>query len=171
MDHETRNVAFTRSIILLPQGIYFDRARLLPVSVDGGSFHSEHRTDDGDFSFKFNYAVPLGNNKEIRSTIPGGSAPGESEAQPAVATRLNYEIIGGKTIFALSYMDLELDYHPLVFDHFFADRAHVQPLMLSAQYHGEKLTLTGDTTIDGTAFGTGIGMVCKYRSGFRKLNE
>jgi hypothetical protein len=38
--------------------------------------------------------------------------------------------------------------------------------MFSAQYHGEKLTLTGATAVDGTALGTGIGMACKYRSGF-----
>ncbi|WP_157385756.1 hypothetical protein [Methylosarcina fibrata] len=71
-------------------------------------------------------------------------------------------------------MDLELDYHPLAFDHFLAGRTHVQPLMFSAQYNGGKLTLTGEpvnTIIDGTSFRTGIGMACNYRSGFRKLNE
>jgi hypothetical protein len=142
--NETRDVAFTHPTILLPQGIYFDRSRSLLVSADGGSFYAEHRTDYGDFSFKFNYAVPLGNNKEIRSTILGGSALGEFEADPAIATQLNYEINGGEYIFAISYMDLELDYHPLAFDRFLAGQTHIQPLMFSAQYNGEKLTLTGE---------------------------
>jgi hypothetical protein len=42
-------------------------------------------------------------------------------------------------------MDLELDYHPLAFDYFLAGQTHIQSLMLSAQYNGEKLILTGDS--------------------------
>jgi hypothetical protein len=142
--NETRDVAFTHPTILLPQGIYFDRSRSLLVSADGGSFYAEHRTDYGDFSFKFNYAVPLGNNKEIRSTILGPSAMGEFEAEPAIATQLNYDINEGEYIFAVSYMNLTLDYQPLAFDHFLAGSTHIQPLMFSAQYNGEKFTLTGE---------------------------
>lgn len=142
--NETRDVAFTHPTILLPQGIYFDRSRSLLVSADGGSFYADHQTDYGNFSFKFVYAVPLGNNKEIRSTILGPTAMGEFEAQPAIATQLNYEINGGEYVFAISYMDLELNYHPLVFDRFLAGKTHIQPLMFSAQYNGEKFTLTGE---------------------------
>jgi hypothetical protein len=142
--NETRDVAFTRPTILLPQGIYFERSRSLLTSADGGSFYLEQRTDYGDFNFKFNYASPLGDNEEIRSTFLGPAAQGELTAQPAVAAQLSYEINGGEYIFAISHMDLKLDYHPLPGDRFKAGRAHIRPLMFSAQYNGEKFTLTGE---------------------------
>lgn len=50
---------------------------------------------------------------------------GEFEAKPAMAMQLNYEINGGEYIFAVSYKDLELDYHPLAFDHFLAGQTHI----------------------------------------------
>jgi hypothetical protein len=142
--NETRDVAFTHPTILLPQGIYFERSRSLLTSADGGSFYIEHRTDYGDFNFKFNYASPLGNNKEIRSTLLGPAAQGEFSAQPAIATQLSYEINGGEYIFAISHMDLKLDYHPLPGEILQAGRSHIRPLMFSAQYNGEKFTLTGE---------------------------
>jgi hypothetical protein len=142
--NETRDVAFTHPAILLPQGIYFERSRSLLTSADGGSFYLEHRTDYGDFNFKFNYASPLGNNKEIRSTLLGPYAQGEFSAEPAIATQLSYELNGGEYIFAISHMDLKLDYRPLPGDGFMSGRSHIRPLMFSAQYNGEKLTLTGE---------------------------
>ncbi|MGR8952013.1 MAG: hypothetical protein ACU83V_06335 [Gammaproteobacteria bacterium] len=142
--NETRDVAFTHPTILLPQGIYFDRSRSLLTSADGGSFYVEQRTDYGDFVFKFNYAEPLGDNEEIRSTLLGPAAMGEFSAQPAIATQLSYELNGGEYIFAVSHMDLKLDYRPLPGDRFMDGRSHIRPLMFSAQYNGEKLTLTGE---------------------------
>jgi hypothetical protein len=142
--NETRDVAFTHPTILLPQGIYFDRSRSLLTSADGGSFYLEHRTDYGDFNFKFNYASPLGNNKEIRSTLLGPAAQGEFSAEPAIATQLGYEINGGEYIFAISYMDLKLDYDPQPGESLKAGRSHIRPLIFSAQYNGEKFTLTGE---------------------------
>lgn len=142
--NETRDVAFTRPTILLPQGIYFERSRALLTSADGGSFYAEQRTDFGDFYFKFNYALPLGNNKEIRSTLLGPIPTGEFSAKPAIATQLSYELGGGKYVFALSHMDLRLDYHPQAGEAVKAGQSHIRPLMFSAQYNGEKLTLTGE---------------------------
>jgi predicted porin len=142
--NETRDVAFTHPTILLPQGNYFERSRSLLTSGDGGQFYAEHRTDYGDFNFKFNYVVPLGNNQEIRSILLGPFARGEFSAKPTVVTQLSYELNGGEYVFAVSYADLELVYHPLAGDIFGAGHSFVRPLMLSAQYNGEKLTLTAE---------------------------
>ncbi|MBL1262824.1 hypothetical protein [Candidatus Methylomicrobium oryzae] len=142
--NETRDVAFTHPTILLPQGNYFERSRSLLTSGDGGQFYAEQHTGYGDFNFKFNYVVPLGNNQEIRSIQLGPFARGEFEAQPTVVTQLSYELNGGEYVFAVSYADLQLDYHPLAGDRFGPGTSFVRPLMLSAQYNGEKLTLTGE---------------------------
>jgi len=142
--NETRDVPFTHPTILLPQGIYFDRSRSLLRSADGGSFYVDQRTNYGNFAFKFNVGAPLGNNQEIRSTLLGPNAQGEFNAQPAIATQLAYEINGGEYIFAVSYMNLELDYRPSAGEPLSAGKTHIQPLLFSAQYNGEKFTLTGE---------------------------
>jgi hypothetical protein len=142
--NETRDVSFTHPTILLPQGIYFNRSRSLLISADGGSLYAEQRTHYGDFSFKFNVGVPLGNNREIRSTVLGPDAKGEFQAQPAIAAQLNYEINGGEYVFAVSYVDLELEYRPVAGDTFSSGEAHIRPLVFSAQYNGEKFSLTGE---------------------------
>lgn len=142
--NETRDVAFTNPTILLPQGIYFDRSRSLLVSADGGSFYVDHGTEYGDFSFKFNVGMPLGDNEEIRSSILGPSVSGEFEANPAIATQLTYELNGGETVFAVSYMDLKLKYHPSDSDVVSAGSTTIRPLLFSAQYNGEKLGLTAE---------------------------
>lgn len=152
--NETRDVPFTHPTILLPQGIYFDRSRSLLLSADGGSFYAEQRTRYGDFAFKFNIGMPLGPHKEIQTIVLGnGGAVGRLEGDPAIATQLTYEINGGEAIFAVSYMDLKLNYHPAAGETLRASTAHIQPLMFSAQYNGEKFTLTGEYNYRWNTFG------------------
>jgi len=142
--NETRDVAFTNPTILLPQGIYFDRSRSLLVSADGGSLYADHRTEFGDFYFKFNLGMPLGDNEEIRSSILGPAAKGQIKASPAFATQLSYELNGGETVFAVSFMNLKLKYQPTVADFISAGNTTIRPLLFSAQYNGEKLGLTAE---------------------------
>jgi len=142
--NETRDVAFTNPTILLPQGIYFDRSRSLLVSADGGSLYADHHTEYGDFFFKFNLGMPLGDNEEIRSSILGPSASGDFEANPAFATQLSYELDGGKMIFAVSYMDLTLKYQPSRGEVLSSGSTAIRPLLFSAQYNGEKFGLTAE---------------------------
>jgi len=142
--NETRDVAFTNPTIMLPQGIYFDRSRSLLVSADGGSLYADHRTEFGNFSFKFNLGMPLGDNEEIRSAILGPAAKGEFKASPAFATQLSYELNGGETVFAVSYMNLKLKYKPTANDFISAGNTMIRPLLFSAQYNGEKLGLTAE---------------------------
>lgn len=142
--NETRDVAFTNPTIILPQGIYFDRSRSLLTSADGGSFYAEHQTGWGDFSFKFNLGLPLGDHDEIQSTILGPRANGDFNANPAIATQLNYELNGGEYILAVSYMDLKLKYDSSSNDNFSSGYTTIRPLLFSAQYNGEKLGLTAE---------------------------
>jgi hypothetical protein len=142
--NETRDVSFTHPTILLPQGIYFERSRSLLVSSDGGSLYAEQRTLYGDFSVKLNVGIPLGNNREIQSSILGPDAKGEFQSKPAVAAQLNYEINGGKYIFAVSYGSIDLEYQPAAGETLLNGEAYVQSLVFSAQYNGEEFSLTGE---------------------------
>ena len=152
--NETRDVAFTHPTILLPQGIYFDRSRSLLISADGGSFYAEQRTGFGDFSFKFNAGMPSRDLNEIKTVVLGKqNAQGSFETKPAIATQLSYDLNGGEYVFAVSYMDLTFDYNPAPGEALRRSQSHIQPLLFSAQYNGEKFTLTGEYEYRWNNFG------------------
>ncbi|MGR9115854.1 MAG: hypothetical protein ACU85E_08815 [Gammaproteobacteria bacterium] len=142
--NETRDVSFTHPGILLPQGIYYDRSRSLYVSSDGGSFYFDHLTDYGNFSFKANVGLPH-SDTELLASVLGSNASGNFDAnRPAVAAQLNYEINDGEYIFAVSFVDLELNYRPGAGDRLEAGDVRFRPLLFSAQYNGDKFSLTGE---------------------------
>lgn len=152
--NETRDVAFTHPTILLPQGIYFDRSRSLMLSADGGSLYAEQRTDYGDFSFKFNVGVPSNDLREIRTVVLGTqNATGIFNTKPSIATQLTYDLNGGEYTFAVSYLDLEFDYLPTIGETLRKSSTQIQPLMFSAQYNGEKFTLTSEYQYRWNTFG------------------
>ncbi|MGR9044411.1 MAG: hypothetical protein ACU83N_03885 [Gammaproteobacteria bacterium] len=141
--NETRDVSFTHPGILLAQGIYFDRSRSLFVSSDGGAFYAEHMTDYGDFSIKVNIGLPQSDRELLLAVLPG--APGDFDAsQPVAAAQLNYEINDGEYILAVSFVNLNLKYRPTQSDRLEAGEVNFQPLLFSAQYNGEKFSLTGE---------------------------
>ncbi len=158
--NETRDVAFTHPTILLPQGIYFDRSRSLMLSADGGALYAEYRTDYGDFNFKLNAGMPSNELGEIKTVVLAtNKAQGEFNTKPALAAQLSYELNGGEFIFAVSYMDLAFDYSPLPGETTFVgvpltkSTTRIQPLLFSAQYNGENITLTGEYNYRWNNFG------------------
>jgi hypothetical protein len=152
--NETRDVAFTHPTILLPQGIYFDRSRSLLLSSDGGSFYAEQRTGFGDFAFKFNVGIPSNELDEIKTVVLGThNAQGDFETRPSIAAQLSYEINNGEYIVELSYLDMAFDYSPVLGEDLRKSTSRIKPLMISAQYNGEKITLTGEYQYRWNNFG------------------
>ncbi len=152
--NETRDVAFTHPTILLPQGIYFDRSRSLMLSTDGGSFYVEQRTDFGDFSLKMNVGLPSDDLAEIKTIVLAKhNGRGSFETNPTFAAQLNYELNNGEYIFAVSYLDMNFEYEPSLIENLHKSKTRMQPLLFSAQYNGEKLTLTGEYEYAWNNFG------------------
>lgn len=155
--NETRDVAFTRPSILLPQGIYFDRSRSLFLSSDGGQIFIENYAPWGDLSLAINIGMPRNQNDEIEASIFGFNAPGRLQAnRPMYLGQLRYEYNAGELIFALSYADAELEYNAgsgdlvallLAETQFKTGTIHSRPLVFSAQYNGERISLTGEYMI------------------------
>jgi hypothetical protein len=158
--NETRDVPFTHPTILLPQGIYFDRSRSLMLSADGGAFYAEHRTDFGDFNFKFNIGMPSNDLNEIKTIVLATpNAEGQFVTKPTLAAQLSYEFNGGEYVIAISYLDQEFTYSPLPGEKTISglslakSTTHIQPLVLSGQYNGEYITLTGEYSYRWNNFG------------------
>ncbi|MDO9240261.1 MAG: hypothetical protein Q7U30_09605 [Methylicorpusculum sp.] len=141
--NETRDVSFTHPGVLLAQGIYFDRSRSLFVSMDGGALYFDHTDEWGDLSYKLVFGMPQ-TDKEIMIAVLGPFSQGELDGKPGFATQLNYEMMGGRYVFAVSYVDLELQYDPVKDDSIGAGYLSFRPLVFSAQFNGEKFGLTGE---------------------------
>lgn len=166
--NETRDVAFTRPSILLPQGIYLDRSRSLFLSSDGGQVFFENHARWGDLSLAFNVGIPRNQNDEIEASIFGFNAPGRLQAnRPMYLGQLRYEYNTGEIIVALSYADAELEYNtgrndPVVLlaeNSFKTGVISSRPLLFSAQYNGDRIFLTGEYMIQFNSvenFGSGF---------------
>ena len=143
--NETRDVAFTRPTILLPQSIYFDRTRNLALSADGGQLYGEHRTKFGDFHAQLGVVVPRAHEPDVERSLLGGDFPGETEGNTSLIGRLLYEKSGGAVRLALSGAMVNIDYSPGgLADPLPPGSIDFDPLVLSAQYNAERLSLTSE---------------------------
>ena len=135
---ETRDVAFTRPSILLPQSIYPIYVRNLALSSDGLYVYGEHRSDYGDFFFQSAIGYPLAVNNELKPAAFGTTqVPGSFESQPSYLSRLLYEWNGGRLRTAVTYFQTNLDYDVGTIPFEFLDSLHIEPWIFSLQYNAE----------------------------------
>ncbi|WP_238985370.1 hypothetical protein [Nitrosococcus halophilus] len=155
--NDTRDVAFTRPSIFLPQSIYFDRTRDVALSADGGQIYGERRTNIGDFFLQFNIARPRVGSREERALL-GHDFPGELEGDTSLFGRLFYEKDGGlirlgfSSFWANFDFDAELPSASLP-----SGSIEFSPLIFSGQYNGEQLSLTSEVALrhfDYSGFGS-----------------
>jgi len=150
--NETRDVAATHPTIFLPLA-YYERSRALFVSMDGGQFYSDYNTNIGNFSFKFNLGLTNPADKELLAAITyNPSIQGNLTSDLSLVANLNYEIDNGKYIFALSYANLNLGYDGQTLDPYKDLNAKIDSFMLSAQYNGERLSLTAEYALQWNKF-------------------
>ena len=164
--NETRDVAFTTPSIILPQGIYYDRSRSLLLSSDGAQFYLRHRLDDDDVLFKLNYGKARNDNDELLKAVIPYPTPiipiypeGDLEASsssPSVVAQITYEKNGGEMIYSFSFADVSLEYDPKGLEPFTDGTTDFKLYTLSAQYNGEKFSLTGEYLYQNNDF-TGFG--------------
>ena len=147
--NDTRDVLFTRPTILLPQSIYLERTRDLSLSADGGLLYGEYRTDLGNVSFEFGAGIPRGNNLDTELAYFGSDYPGNTDSKLSYIGRLNYEHEGGKYRAAISSARVDVRYDPKLLPP--EDLPSLKdifiPVIFSAQYNGDKLSLTSEYAI------------------------
>jgi hypothetical protein len=143
--NETRDVAFTRPSILLPQSIYFDRTRDLALSGDGACLYAERRTGLGEFYLDIGVGRPRADARELEVALLGRDLPGDLQGKVSYIGRLLYERDGGAIRGALSGGDISIDFDRGVgVPTAVPDSFHFRPLILSLQYNPEHWSLTGE---------------------------
>lgn len=140
--NQTRDVAFTRPSILLPQSIYFDRTRSLGLSGDGINFYLEERLPAGTVRAQ----VGIGQARmedDVEQTLGLSRFPGSLDAASSAIGQVRYEHDGGRIVAALSTANANADYEsPAAAPGEGSFR--FQPWVLSFQYNEELWTLTAE---------------------------
>lgn len=154
--NETRDMAFTRNSILLPQSIYFDRTRDMAISSDGAQLYLNTRGIFGDLSLQLQTGLPRVNTGSVETALLGLDLPGKLEGKPSIIGRLLYEQDGGALRLALSGGFVDMDFEPGKVNILPKGSTYFKPVILSVQYNTERWTLTSEYALRGFEH-TGLG--------------
>jgi len=144
--NETRDVAFARPSIFLPQSIYFDRNRDLAISSDGVYFYGENRRHRTELLWQIGAGYPRVGNDEIERSFFLRLQPGnlESSSSPSYLGRLLLEIDGGRYLLGISGAHARINYRPGQGDVLNEGLISFAPVIISGQYNTEFFELTSE---------------------------
>ena len=147
--NETRDVAFTRPSIMLPQSIYFDRSRNVGLSSDSVQLYGDTAIFNlGTLSTQFGVTLPIVSNKEWESSLLGGIQPGHMEREISYIGRGIFETNDKRLRLGVSGIWLNTAYDPRgARDPLGAGSLEFTPVFFSAQYNTERWTLTSEYAI------------------------
>ncbi len=151
--NDTRDVAFTRPSIILPQSIYFDRTRNIALSSDGVQLYGESsHSRFGSASVQFGVASPIVGNKDTESSFLGGHQEGNLTPDVSYIGRGLYETNDKRIRLAVSGIWLNMGYDPSANDVLESGAIQFAPIFFSAQYNTERWSLTSEYAIRHSKF-------------------
>jgi len=158
--NDTRDVAFTRPSILLPESIYLDNLREVFVSSDGAQMYGELRSRWGDLSLELGASLPRADDLDFELAIFQQNFPGRFENELSYLGRLTYQLDGGRYKLAVSGARVNTTYEPRLLppQDLQAGSDLFELLILSAQYNGEHWGFTSEYALRHTedqGFGSG----------------
>lgn len=145
--NETRDVAFTRPSLLLPQSIYLDGigVRDALLSSDGFGLHGELRGDWGAVDTDFVVALPYDLSDEVRDAFFWRlGAQGTLHAKRTAYARLGWLDPEGRLRLALSGLTNRSEYQPRTGEPIPEFDVSLDQLILSGQYVQGDWTLTSE---------------------------
>ena len=144
--NETRDVAFTRPSILLPQSIYPDYTRNLSLSGDGGLIYGEYRSPWGSLLLEFGLGFPRSDNTETKIALLGLGNQGKTTSELSYIGRLSYELDEGRLRLAITGAHARTGYRPQSNSpgEFGSGADVFEPVIFSAQYNAERWSLTSE---------------------------
>lgn len=160
--NDTRDVAFTRPSIFLPQQIYFDTVRNLVLSADGMQLYARFSTDAGNWLFNLGAGTnPVDKNVEISylGADFGGSL--DSEGVSLIA-RTEFETHDGAWRTALSAARATLDFSAGAGDPVGSGEIDFLYWVASLQYNAERWSLTAEYMQEPVDF-AGFGPLLDWR--------
>jgi len=146
--NETRDVAFTRPSIMLPQSLYFDQARDLQLSIDGAIVYGSVDVPGGWLDLDLLYGTPQ-TDSNVEYAYLAMDAAGKFKDSEGVMGRVIYNADGGRIRIGTTLAQYRLGYKPgapgaLPWTKFNEGDLKLSVVMLSAQYNTENWTLTSE---------------------------
>jgi len=144
--NDTRDVSFTRSGIILPQSIYFERTRDLSISSDGIQIYGHRDINQGSIQLQLFAAMPRVEDENTELAVLNGDKPGAFTGEPSYLGRLLFKTHDNKFKIALSDVLLNMDYEPTQSEAGFNGDASVQfhLSILSIQFTYAQWSITGE---------------------------
>lgn len=137
---DTRDVAFTRPTIFLPQSIYLDRIRNTGFSQDGIQIFTTRNSDKYILNWQFSVVDPTPDKDEINDFYPI-PVTGKIEANPSYVTRLLLEPVSGIHKLALTYNYTNSGYKPSENDLLQINKTIIRYLLASYEFSKENFSL------------------------------
>lgn len=151
--NESRDVAFTRPGIMLPQSLYFHQARDLELSVDGAILYSYLEVPGGWLDIDLLYGKPQ-TDSNVEYAYLAFDASGRFDDSMGYMARAIYNHDGGRirvggTLagYTLSYQPGDGPGFPVDLNEFSKGDLLLDVAVLSAQYNAERWSLTGEYMI------------------------
>ena len=157
--NKTRDVAFTRPSILLPQSIYFERTRNLTVAGDGAELYLDRYYEAGNLFVTLAFGQPQISSEASKVALVGLTPNGSFESKLVPIFQVIYEGDGGKYRLGFTTAQIDAHYNPGVGDVLQAGRNKLTPKIFSAQYNAERWSLTSEyslRSISNQSFGPNI---------------
>lgn len=142
--NRTRDVAFTRPSILLPQSIYFERTRNLAVAADGAEIYLDRNYEAGSLFVTFALGKPQIGSAASKVALVGLTPNGKFESNLVPIFNVIYEGDGGKYRLGFTAVQIDAHYNPGVGDVLQAGQLKFTPKIFSAQYNAESWSLTSE---------------------------
>ena len=145
--NETRDVAFTRPSILLPQSIYFDRTRNLGLSGDSVQLYGETAIGNiGTLSTQFGVLWPIVNDKDTELALLGALRPGHLTREVSFIGRGIFETNDKRIRLGVSGIWVNSEYDPVfhIKNDIGPGALQFTPIYFSAQYNAERWSLTSE---------------------------
>lgn len=147
--NETRDVAFTRPSIILPQAVYFDFARDLVLSADGIGFYGAIPLSDYRLDIDVNAGMPR-KDKNAEYAYLGNDLSGHFYDSKGAIARVILSEDSETWKLGLTYGKTRLSYRPGALGELGLSQGDVavELAMLSAQYNTERWSLTAEYLVE-----------------------
>ncbi|MBA3756455.1 MAG: hypothetical protein H0X02_09610, partial [Nitrosomonas sp.] len=173
--NDTRDVAFTRPGILLPQSIYFDRTRNLGLSGDSVQLYGETAVASlGTISTQFGAWLPIVSDKDTEISILGAIPSGNLNREVSYIGRGIFETNDKRLRLGISGIWLNTTYDPEYKSNDPTGPGSFQftPIYFSAQYNTERWSLTSEYGLRHLKYDHNFGVDSKGNpSGLNGINR
>jgi len=145
--NDTRDVPFTRSSIILPQSIYFDRTRDISISSDGIQLYGHRTFSVGIANIQLLAALPRVDETNTEIAVVGQIRPGNLNSKLSFVNRIGFENHNNTFRVRLSDALLNIEYNPTTTELGFSpgeSTFQFHLTILSLQYNFKHWEFTGE---------------------------